>query len=73
MKSTALLINTARGAVVDTDALADALIEERIAGAGIDVLPEEPATVDMKLIRLWQEDRQPIESGGSDDPGPPTR
>jgi C-terminal binding protein len=59
MKPTAILINTARGAVVDTDALAVALRKGSIAGAGIDVLPEEPARSDMPLIQLWQEDTQP--------------
>lgn len=42
MRSDAVLINTARGGLVDVDALQDAIENERIAGAGIDVLPEEP-------------------------------
>ena len=42
MKPDALLINTARGAIVDAAALADALRAGRIGGAGIDVLTQEP-------------------------------
>ncbi len=42
MKPSAILINTARGAITDEKALAHALEEGRIAGAGIDVLSKEP-------------------------------
>jgi glycerate dehydrogenase len=42
MKPDALLINTARGGLVDGKALAEALKAKRLGGAGIDVLPQEP-------------------------------
>jgi glycerate dehydrogenase len=42
MKTDALLINTARGALIDSEALAAALKAGRLGGAGIDVLPREP-------------------------------
>ena len=52
MKPTAWLINTARGGVVDTVALAAALREGRLAGAGLDVLPHEPPLMDDALFGL---------------------
>jgi D-3-phosphoglycerate dehydrogenase len=42
MRPTALLVNTARGGLIDLDALSDALRERRILGAGLDVFEPEP-------------------------------
>jgi D-3-phosphoglycerate dehydrogenase len=52
MKPTAILINAARGAVVDTNALVKALQEGWIAGAGLDVYEEEPLPKDHPLTKL---------------------
>jgi D-3-phosphoglycerate dehydrogenase / 2-oxoglutarate reductase len=52
MKPTGYLINTSRGAVVDTDALAHALRGRVIAGAALDVLPVEPPAPDDALREL---------------------
>jgi D-3-phosphoglycerate dehydrogenase len=52
MKPTAFLINCSRGAVVDQSALADALRDGRIAGAGIDVFDPEPAPSTNPLFAL---------------------
>lgn len=51
MKSDALLINTARGGLIDGDALVRALCDREIGGAGIDVLPEEPPPPEEPLLR----------------------
>lgn len=52
MKKTAVLVNVARGPVVDTRALCDALVTDRIAGAGLDVLEQEPMAKDNPLARI---------------------
>lgn len=52
MKPTAILINTARAALVDEEALVAALREGKIAGAGIDVFYREPINPDNPLLEL---------------------
>ncbi len=48
-----ILINTARGPIVDVDALHDAMKSDRVLAAGLDVLPEEPAKMDRPLLKAW--------------------
>lgn len=52
MKKTALLINTARGPVVDTEALVEALQKGEIAGAALDVTDPEPLPADHPLVAM---------------------
>lgn len=53
MKSSAIVVNVGRGPLVDTEALADALADASIAGAGLDVTEPEPLPADH---RLWELD-----------------
>lgn len=52
MKKGAYFINTARGPLVDENALSDALISGKLAGAGVDVLCTEPMTPDCPLLNV---------------------
>jgi phosphoglycerate dehydrogenase-like enzyme len=54
LKPGALVINTARGGLVDLQALADAIRDGRVAGAGIDVLPEEPPDPEHPLLQAFR-------------------
>ncbi|MCI1648703.1 MAG: D-2-hydroxyacid dehydrogenase [Bacteroides sp.] len=51
MKSTSILINTSRGQLINEQDLADALNQEKIYGAGLDVLTQEPPRTDNPLLR----------------------
>ena len=53
MPSGSVLVNTARGGVVDTDALVEALLSGHLAAAGLDVYPDEPR-VDPRLLGMEQ-------------------
>ena len=52
MKPTAILVNVARGPVVDTDALTEALTTRRIYAAALDVTDPEPLPRDHPLLKL---------------------
>ncbi len=52
MKPSTLFINTARGEIVDSTALVEALADKRIAGAGLDVFDSEPLAVNSPLLGL---------------------
>ena len=52
MKNTAIVINTARGPIIDEKALIEALRSGAIAGAGLDVLEQEPPALDNPLLSM---------------------
>lgn len=55
----AYLVNTARGAIIDTAAILDAIASGQLAGAGIDVLDGEPPGDDEPLVRAWRDRNHP--------------
>lgn len=57
MKPTSVLVNMGRGGIVDEQALADAISEERIAGAALDVFVKEPVPADNPLLHTRHPER----------------
>jgi D-3-phosphoglycerate dehydrogenase len=52
MKPSAVIVNTARGEIIDEKALYEALMEKRIAGAALDVFEEDPVKPDNPMLKL---------------------
>jgi D-3-phosphoglycerate dehydrogenase len=67
MKTSAYLINVARGAVVDQQALIEALTEKRLAGAALDVFTQQPLPTDSPLYAMENVLLSPHMAGVTDD------
>lgn len=67
MKPSAILINTSRGAIIDEDALTDALRSGRLAGAGLDAFTDEPVRPDNPLLTLDNVILSPHSAGTTSD------
>ena len=51
-----MLVNTARGAIVDVDALHDAMHRGQVLAAALDVLPQEPPDLSSPLVKAWHDE-----------------
>jgi C-terminal binding protein len=59
MQRGSFLINTARGNIVDVNAIPGALASGQLAGVGLDVLPQEPPPADHPLVVAWRDPKHP--------------
>ena len=66
MKSTACVVNVARGGLIDEEALYQALVDDRIGGAGLDAFSKEPPDVTLPVYKLHDVYVTPHTGGSSD-------